>query len=1254
MKISEKIIYLRKKNGWSQEQLSIKLDISRQAVYKWEAGISLPEIDKLKKLSKIFKVSYNDLLDDEIDIISKIEQTGVADAPLNINEEENASSIEKEALENSLTSDVGVSCSSDDSSNARSNPHRSSKNRVLVIAIAIALSLAILGAIIGLCVYFSTNGHFDSEGEKSSSSSSYITLMKNDGTNEQAQLSFENGIAILKNPFESDKNLIGWSSSADGKGDMYAPNKKISDTLSHKTLYAIWGKGKFEFIECDGGYSLNKYTGLDFEEVTIPSTYKGKSVVKIEPDAFKGTPFATSIAIPQGVVSIDDGTFYACVNLESLKIPSSVTSIDASAFRGCASLKSFIVDDANEYFAEVNGILFNKEKTRLKKYPVGRTNTTVNVPAGTHYIDDHAFEDCVNMTACILPNGVGGIGSYAFNSCINLKSIELGDRIDYVGSKAFIDCSSLNEIAFSHDLYSIGNYAFSGCSNLQSVDLQNTGEIGFRAFYNCLSLTDVFCFGEITKQDKDAFEGCKKFNGVSYPSAGCTHAEIIYHDEEPATCSSEGSSAWSECAVCFQIITPPTILEATDHIEKIVKGVVPTCLNSGTSDYKICSICELLLEKATPIKATGHTYIDGVCKSCSFLKSNETLEYKLVGDSTGGYYEVIGIGTCTGNELTIPSEYNSLPVKKIGNFALNNAEFSKIIIPNTITTIGQYSFQSCSNLEELDLPNSVTKIESCAFSYCTSLKAINLSTSLSEIDVYAFEGCEAIDTVTYASDLKDWCDIVFKNNLSNPIYYSKELMINGSKLTDLVISSDITKIGQYCFAGYDGLKSVSLNSLQSIDNNAFLDCNALSTVTIGIGVKNISYNAFKGCDAIDKVNYLGSVATWCDIELSNEFSNPTYYSKGLYINDVLLTDLVIPDAIEQIGAYAFIRCNSLNSISLPNNLVSIGSYAFNNCANVKTIYYNAKKMADFSARNHVFENIGGSINGVSVTIGKDVLSLPDYLFCPSLDNSNSTSCVKEIIFEQDSSCSTIGKGAFADCYLLASISLPSALKTLGESAFEDCTSLSEIKINSQSIDDLSANNCVFKNAGSNSDGITVKISNSVSRIPKYLFCPMKDDSSCSPNITKVYFENHSSGATMGENAFLNCSKICYVDIYSIESWLKMSFENCYANPSAYSYNVHLNESAIAELVVPDGSERINNYAFYNCSSITSVYVAESVNYFGVYSFYGCYRLSSVTFEATDGWYEVGSFSTSELDVTNPNLFEYIRIGNRFYYQRITE
>ena len=73
MQISDKIAFLRKKKGWSQEQLAIKLDVSRQAVYKWEANITYPEIDKLKKLASLFEISFNDFFDDSVDITKKEE-----------------------------------------------------------------------------------------------------------------------------------------------------------------------------------------------------------------------------------------------------------------------------------------------------------------------------------------------------------------------------------------------------------------------------------------------------------------------------------------------------------------------------------------------------------------------------------------------------------------------------------------------------------------------------------------------------------------------------------------------------------------------------------------------------------------------------------------------------------------------------------------------------------------------------------------------------------------------------------------------------------------------------------------------------------------------------------------------------------------------------------------------------------------------------------------------------------------------------
>ena len=96
MELSQKITYLRKQKGWSQEQLATKLEVSRQAVYKWEAGISQPEIDKLKKIAKLFEVSFDELLDYEITVDIKEEDTLPPPASEEVAEKDNTVEINNE------------------------------------------------------------------------------------------------------------------------------------------------------------------------------------------------------------------------------------------------------------------------------------------------------------------------------------------------------------------------------------------------------------------------------------------------------------------------------------------------------------------------------------------------------------------------------------------------------------------------------------------------------------------------------------------------------------------------------------------------------------------------------------------------------------------------------------------------------------------------------------------------------------------------------------------------------------------------------------------------------------------------------------------------------------------------------------------------------------------------------------------------------------------------------------------------------
>ena len=238
-------------------------------------------------------------------------------------------------------------------------------------------------------------------------------------------------------------------------------------------------------------------------------------LTSIEVLAFSGCSSLTSIEMPNGVTSIGGHAFYSCRSLTSIEILDSVTSIGNGAFSGCNSLTSINVDETNETYKSIDGVLFSKDEKTLIAYPNGKSETTYTIPNCVTSIENYAFSGCSSLTSIEIPDSVTSIGEGAFNGCSSLTSIEIPNSVTSIGDWAFEYCSSLTSIEIPNGVTSIGEGAFYYCSSLTSIEIPSSvTSIGYDAFYNCGSLTSIEIPSSVTSIAYYAFYNCGSLTSI--------------------------------------------------------------------------------------------------------------------------------------------------------------------------------------------------------------------------------------------------------------------------------------------------------------------------------------------------------------------------------------------------------------------------------------------------------------------------------------------------------------------------------------------------------------------------------------------------------------------------------------------------------------------------------------------------------------------------------------------------------------------
>ena len=262
------------------------------------------------------------------------------------------------------------------------------------------------------------------------------------------------------------------------------------------------------------------------------------------------------------------------------------------------------------------------------------------------------------------------------------------------------------------------------------------------------------------------------------------------------------------------------------------------------------------------------------------------------------------------------SNYNNLEGSPYKVFADNNLS-GKLILPSTITKIGNYSFHDCSGLESIVIPTSVTSIGNNAFNNCDNLESITIPSSVTSIGAYAFANCDYLSSAivpgritSIETGLFNNCSSLTSISIPNSVTNIKGYVFENSGLESISIPSSVTSIGDNAFYGSELTSIVIPSSVASIGNNAFANCSDLSSITVDSN--NTIYDSRHDSNAI--------------IETA---------TNTLIVGS---KNTIIPNGVSTIASGAF-QGSGIVSITIPNSVNYIESDAFQGATNLIAVMF---------------------------------------------------------------------------------------------------------------------------------------------------------------------------------------------------------------------------------------------------------------------------------------------------------------------------